>query len=191
MNDKKVLFIHIPKTGGTSVTHVLKSMGMDSWCRDPKYRHHDSLVNLEKNNTLPEDVFKFSIVRNPYTRTFSYYKHFQKINNVNISFYDFAIILHDLKLFPNKTPMIPYTQSYYLVNSMGVIAIDRIYSFENLHEFEQDFNIKLPLLNSGRYSKEEYISAYSDKRVINFVKQKYMNDFINFQYSFEFEDSLI
>ena len=189
MDRKNVLFVHIPKTGGTSIRHVLVSKGMDKWRRDPKFIHHDSLINLEKSNDIPEDTYKFSVVRNPYTRNFSYYKHFKRINRIELSFYDFAIILHDLKLF-SRNPMIPYTQSYYLVNSEGLISLDKIYKFENLSEFENDFGVKLPYLNRGGYSKDEYEHAYSDNRVKNFVKQKYLNDFINFGYSLEFESSL-
>ena len=38
---------------------------------------------------IPNSIFKFSVVRNPFSRTYSYYLHFNKINRTTIDFYSF------------------------------------------------------------------------------------------------------
>ena len=90
LENKKLLFIHIPKTGGTSISEKLKEMGLNIWNRDYKFLNHDPLFMLSKNNNLSE-AFKFTVVRNPYTRAYSYYIHFKRVNGVEVSFYDFLL----------------------------------------------------------------------------------------------------
>lgn len=177
-----VIFIHIPKTGGQSVFSFLDSKNLDSWKRTFHARH-DPLFHLEKENDLT-DVFKFSIVRNPFTRTFSYYKHFNYQNNLRISLSEFFQIIKQQKVY-KKTPMIFYPQSFYLCNKDGNFGMDKIYRFERLDNLESDFNIKLPKINVGNYSGEEYIKQYT-KENQNFVREYYYCDFINLKYSFDF-----
>jgi len=65
---EKVLFIHIPKTGGESVEgafHLQKNHGLE----DPR---HDEFFN--GNGTKRDDILVISVIRNPFSRTWSWFK---------------------------------------------------------------------------------------------------------------------
>lgn len=96
---KKVVFVHIPKTAGTSVRRYLNLTAIDlnknlllsqkQIKRDQRFLGHDPLCMLLEKNDLT-DAHIFSFVRNPYTRTYSFYQ-FLKQNNrsLQMSFMDF------------------------------------------------------------------------------------------------------
>ena len=150
---KKLLFIHIPKTAGTSLKVALNC----NFVFDKKFIGHEPLFYIEKNvlDYLRTDTFIFSIVRNPYTRTFSYFKHFCRMTNTNFNFSEFLFLIKT-KMSPlfnsnsqhNKTPFILFDQSFFLTNSLNVIDVDKIYKFENLLEIEKDYSITLPIENT-------------------------------------------
>jgi len=200
MNHNKVLFVHIPKTGGRSIFSALSSINYpDTWERTSRLTDHDAIFNLEKNNNL-SDTFIFSVVRNPFTRAFSHYIHVCKRRSVerksNISFTEF---LHHVRCKGNSyfldtpqeyMPLAIMTQAFYLHDRSGTMSlINKIYRFENLNEFEKDFNTQLPVVNVGNYSKQEYLEAYS-KENMNLVRHIYFEDFAFFNYSTNFDDSI-
>lgn len=81
-------------------------------------------------------------------------------------------------------------QSFYLHNRQGTLSsISKIYRFENLAEFENDFNTVLPRLNVGSYTFNDYLESYTQEN-INLVKQVYLEDFVLFDYSIHFDDSI-
>lgn len=195
MIDKPILFIHVPKTGGTSITSVLKHKYTWKIPSGPPRPMHDPLFILEKYNDLSK-FFVFAVVRNPFNRAYSYFKHYQKQNNSNANFEQFldhvrrrrqsVLEHHDAgNIKRDKTPFIVYPQSFYLFDSKGEMSIDKLYRYENMIELEQDFEIRLPKINTGDYSKEDYYKAY-DQTAINLVRHIYLEDFVNLGYSTDF-----
>jgi hypothetical protein len=189
--DRDLLFLHIPKTSGTSVKKTLHDK-LYRLKNEERFVGHVPLFYIEKKYNLDlNNFFIFSIVRNPFTRTFSYYKHFCLLNQTKISFSEFLYIIRTKSsmLFENKmynrTPLINYSQSFYLYDSCGKINVNKIYRFENLSELENDFNVKLYTENIGNYQTAELKEAY-DEKTISLVKCLYKEDFINFNYSEEF-----
>lgn len=177
-----VLFVHIPKTAGQSIFSVLSEKKLNN-CKYTIYSKHDPLFVLQKNNNIAR-TFKFTVVRNPFRRTYSYYKHFNKMNNSNYLFLDFLNFIKSGKEF-DKTPMILYPQSFYCISDDGNIGLDKIYKYEFLNELEFDLNIKLSHLNKGNYSEEEYFNDYSDS-IKSIVVDYFSSDFINFNYCMDF-----
>ena len=127
-----ILFVHIPKNAGKSIFSVID----DKWKRSNEF-NHDPLFSLEMMNNIPPFTFKFCICRNPFTRTFSYYKHFIKWNQYcsHFTFYDFLYHIKKKIIF-DITPMILYPQSFYIYNLKGEIGV-KIFRYEILREVEK------------------------------------------------------
>lgn len=178
-----VLFVHVPKTGGQSIFSALNDNGLNNW-EYVVYSKHDPLFVLQRNNNISSRIFKFCVVRNPFRRTYSHYKHFNKINETDYSFSEFLNFIKIGKEF-DKTPMILYPQSFYSLNDNGDIGLNKIYKYEFLNQLEDDLDIKLPYLNKGSYSEEEYFNDYTDSLKL-FVIDHFSSDFINFNYSMDF-----
>jgi hypothetical protein len=185
--NNSVLFVHIPKTGGTSFRTILDNAGLDIWDRDPRFIHHDPFYKLLLTNKVHPSVYTCTIVRNPYTRAYSYFKHFCRVNQIMCSFEWFLDYVRNREGFFPLTPLVKHPQTFYTFHDDR--TLDKIYKFENLSELEEDFKVDLPLLNKGDYNKSEYINDYteSNKKIVQHI---YAEDFINFNYSFNFADSL-
>jgi hypothetical protein len=191
-NYQDVLFVHIPKTAGTSISLELNRKGLNKWVRN-FYMGHDTFQVLSNNNIIKDDIFKFSVVRNPYARTYSYYRHFLKIHKFvqsDKSFIDF-ISLIESNIKPPKTPLISIDQTSYLINIDNEISLDKVYKFEELSSLEDDLSITLPHVNTGRYSKDEYMMVYQNEYTIHRVKELFRRDFEMLGYSKDFEKSIV
>jgi hypothetical protein len=180
----KVLFIHIPKTSGVSITKALDQTNLLNWKKD-KLHNHKNFMTVRDTENIPEGTFKFSVVRDPFTRAYSYFKHFNKINTVSLSFNDFLNVVEGEKFY-EKTPLVRFNQSHYIYDQWDINNLDKIYKFENLKEIEKDFGFKLPFENKGIYTADEYYQDYTSK-LVNRVLDIYEKDFINFGYSTEFK----
>jgi hypothetical protein len=154
----RFLFVHIAKTGGTSVRNALQKY---RW-RDPYYlaqfiasklsglTHHEAGIKIPRHakvicarEMLPEEffdsLFKFAFVRNPWDLQVSSFHHIRRerphlLQGIN----DFETFLR-WKLDPQR----PYQyhidtsielQSDYLVDLHGRLLIDYIGHYENLQE---------------------------------------------------------
>ena len=207
------MFIHVPKTGGTSVVNTLKTESQFSWipwsdvedplkCWRAPAPKHEPLFMLEQKNNL-SNFYVFSTVRNPYTRTYSLYQHLHRAKDspleqvrklCRMTFVEMLRWVKDdidvlqekhfTRPYPVFSDYISYTQSFFVTSTTQVI--DKLYRFENLAELEIDFGIDLPKRNAGKYTQDEYYASYTSE-AIDLVKEIYEKDFTNFGYSFDFQ----
>lgn len=160
MKFKYLLFIHIPKTGGTFIQD--KYNFYQNWKKEKRFNNkyklkifennenftfgHADINIILKNNIISEDYysksFKFCIVRNPYDRFLSIYTYLLRgtLKNKNISFDNFIDLIYKLKdkipkLSENNTENHP---DYYFLNTILNLQkswipkeINKIYKFEN------------------------------------------------------------
>ena len=129
-----VLFVHIPKTAGSSISKILNEKNLDNWKREWP-RHHYPYSYLKEANLIDDSVFSFAVVRNPYTRTYSCYKQYNKTNQTDISFSEYLNNIKQGKISP-ISPLLHIPQSFYVIDQ-DIIKVDRIYKFENLKELEE------------------------------------------------------
>lgn len=188
----KTIFVHIPKTGGRSVREAL--VGAVNTM-------HLTLSEIINNHIIDADTFVFSVVRNPYTRAYSYYQYFKETKKTEITFLE---LLNYIKSKPapgtliGKNPTIAdrsvgiFTkdQTHFLLDSDGKINLNKIYRFENISEIETDFNIILPKVGPGNYTLADYKADYDRVIVRQLVKEIFSRDFTNFGYSVNFDKSL-
>jgi hypothetical protein len=183
----KILFVHIPKTAGSSISKILDDNNLDNWKREYP-RHHDPYFYLKNNNKIDEKVFSFSVVRNPYTRTYSCYKQFNKANKTDISFMTYLNNILEKKISKN-TPLLHLPQSFYIVGEADKIQVTKFYKFENLKELENDLSWKIGSYNVGDYTKDMYRDAYTNI-AIDIVEKLYACDFLAFGYDMDFNATL-
>lgn len=165
---------------------------IESLQRIRRYKNRKKLLN--PNNAITVDkfqydnYFKFTIVRNPWARAYSWYTNVmrdeiqKKVYGItgNITFADF------LKKYIGQGMLRP--QTYWLKNFKGEINLDYIGRFENLqHDFKEitkKLNIKdLSLPHKIKGSNDNYHSAY-DTELKNIVAEYYSEEIKLFNYTF-------
>lgn len=173
LSEQKMLFIHIPKTGGTSVRDWLESNVMYAKRAKPKHAKPEIFSQLEYDQY-------FTVVRNPYARLLSWYTyHF----TYNISKENFNDWLLNIDKTPSLKDAIWWTQKSYVALGNPIIL-----KTENLNEdFKQIQNIvgihkELPYNNtSSKVNYKEFYNNTSKK----FVEDFYAEDLEYFDYTFE------
>ncbi len=193
INNQKLLFVHIPKTAGTSIKSILNSF---RFIRNPLFSGHDPYFYLQSVNDL-SDVYSFAVVRNPYTRTYSFYKNFNQslvsYGMREITFNEFlryirsrGTLYSPIKF--NHIPQVFFDQLFYIQNDNSEIELSKVYRFEQIQELERDLNQKLYKTNSSNYTQTEYLESYT-KQNMRLVCDLFYKDFCVLNYSFHFDDS--
>jgi chondroitin 4-sulfotransferase 11 len=199
--DCKLIFIHIPKNAGTSVS---KSLGF------AKTAHHTAeeiQIILTKN--IYEAYDSIAIVRNPYSRFMSlfnyakqeeslyhssvnpdkslYGKHLDYELLKNASLDDCIQLLYKGKLKHDLLWNQWRAQSDWIMNKKEKSLVKKIFKMENLNELQiylnkkYDLTVEFPKANvSNNTSWEEQNTQHSKELIYNYYKR----DFINFGYSF-------
>lgn len=211
----KCIFVHIPKTAGQSIEHVFLNLLGLSWeereplllkfnydknLGPPRLAHLKAQEYLKYNyisQSMFDSYFKFSFVRNPWSRIVSFYNYRR--------YYQLFSFKHFVtKRLKNKILEKDYwfigPQHEFIMNHNGDIIVDYIGRFENLKD---DFNVicnalglkdvKLPHVNKAREvsliqkfvkkSKKHY-SEYYDRETKEIVENAYKKDIQIFNYSF-------
>jgi len=187
ISDKgKFIFIHIPKTGGSSVSYALRQYAnetisiansrvgrgkgvavVDSKGKNVK---HLNLYGILRSKLEYKHYFSFTIVRNPYDRTMSYFFW----NNGNKPF--------DREKFVNFVKKCNDFQYRYVTEpKTGKLLVKKILKFENLNYEVKQLPIRLsgiPHLNSSHNSKGKFY----DDELRKMVYEKFKKDFELFGY---------
>lgn len=198
----KCIFVHIPKTGGTSIEYVFDKLALR---RMVKYKHY-TLRNYERLNQQIDQYYKFSFVRNPWDMTVSMYNYLWKTerpwpkkwrrNNNNFSKLSFEEwVTHSSFLAPTIRTLDVNARhngqdgdfSSWLTSEK--YTLDFIGKFENL---QGDFNKicdkigmpqqQLPHVNKSR--GKHYTEYYNDE-TRQIVAEKYAKDIEYFGYKFD------
>lgn len=201
--DRKLLFVHIPKTGGTSVIDYFgfKENTRNLWGRILNTSVEVSHLPLYAINELYDltDYYKFCFVRNPWDRMVSEFKFGIKESPEGIKLFEltdsFETFLESIK---ENLPRIQNNRpSHWLTNHYQTqwsfikseeIKMDFIGRFENFDEdlkyLGKKFNIEkdIPFLNKTEHG--DYKSYYTEKS-IDLVKEIYKDDIENFHYKFD------
>jgi len=141
--EKKIIFSHPQKSGGSSISLLLGDNSSD-------YKHikHGNLGEIikevEELGFSSSDFFKFSVVRNPWERYFSWYKYeieyrlFKILKDENADPKDKNIALQRL-----KTPFAEFIKK--LISVHGSLSIKRFFCIED--DFALDSVIRFENLN--------------------------------------------
>lgn len=170
----KTCYIHIPKTGGSTIEYVL--FGRDCVSEHCMIEYYDTYYNY----------FIFSIVRNPYTRIISIYNYYinggdqseydKKLVNKNTTLDDFLINYN----YENLNHLC--TQFTFLKNSKHINYIAKFEDYHNeIKKICNVLNIEISTIPHKR--KTEYINnIIITPKFINLVNDLYKEDFTNYDY---------
>ena len=202
-DDPKFIFVHIPRTGGTSTRRALKeycephydNKALEKW--HFKLSQYNEILNLDLTS-----YFKWTRVRNPWDRLVSIYsrrkrdKHFAKkfpeCSNLakEKSFEEWLKVI----ISRNKEPVEMYEGIYrHIFNQRQYIEnenLDFVSRFENINEDFDYFckqigipNIELPKINGfGRRPCREYYNDELIDKLLRVESFKKDLDFLGYDY---------
>jgi hypothetical protein len=207
--DPKFLFIHIPKTAGTSVEESLY------YYQDFKYHHmvHGCSLQFKQylNDDFFDELFKFSFLRNPWDLQVSCWRYYVRNHGVDMDFneyieWKFTGSIEDMKdRLPKDNPDVNITLlrngfyihrtplTYFLIDEQGNYLVDYIGSIERLQEhfsfITDKLGIKdafLPHVNVStiRDDSPDYRDYYNEKS-IELVRSRFALDIFLYGYSFD------
>lgn len=200
ISDKfRCIFVHIPKTAGTSIEYKLRSFDtLETGVQDHRSiremepgatanlihdivtANHEMLLNHLKNTirrkrrATPEQFesyYKFTFIRNPWARAHSWYKNVMRDENhrKKHGIPEGCTFETFLADHPNQWALQP--QLYWLQDRKGNIPLDFIGRFENLAE---DFNHVCDVLQLGITELPHMISSKSKSHHTEFYNERTM-----------------
>jgi hypothetical protein len=208
-HDKKALFIHIPKTGGSYISEILQKhygfknyylqrpdhknfcLGKDNSVDKHENKTHGTLMyyktSKQLNKIMGMDEYKwnsyyiFSFIRNPYDRIISGWNY---CNKYNIPFDNYL----NINLNSYDYWHVLMSQSRHLINNNGKINVNFIGKFENIEN-----DLKTVLNNIGIYNvnhnpfkknskKHDNYKKYYDQYTLEKVNIIIKEDLDNFDY---------
>lgn len=206
--NRKIVFIHIPRTAGQSIEHYLfpeydfsddrnKTL-MYGWDNKSGWLNHLTCLEIRENRYLSESMynkyFKFAFVRNPWERLVSEYAW--KFGNDFTKFRQFCtdILEGNYKswyvYYRDPLAFIQHIKPQYefVYNDSGIMEIDFPGRYENLdRDFRQICQItglkykRLPIYNK---SGHKHYTNYYEKYTRELVGKIYKEDIEIFKYNY-------
>ncbi len=196
----RFIFIHIPKTGGTSLAEPRYRDGrgaLSACLGDEDYVQAGHIRAAGLKQRLGDQwplYFKFAFVRNPWDRMVSLYHYFlqdeEKMSSdlgkriaACADFRDFCLRLDELSLDAHFDEQVSY-----LIDYDSTPIVDFVGRFESLNE---DYarvcrHLSLPVSELPHYRKSDHqhYRKYYDERTREIIAQRYAHDIGAFKYAF-------
>ena len=203
------LFLHIPKTGGSSIEETLYSYttwGFHTITHGISLQYKHWL-----NKELFDSLFKFAFVRNPWDLQVSCYQYYVVQNNIDMTFEEYiewkflGNILDMESRLPKDDPNVNIEwlrscfyihrtpQNYFIIDEEGNYLVNYIACFEKLQEHYDIICEKLGLdqtiLSHLNYSHHRNIDIpfqdYYNNKTKKIIENRYSLDIKTFGYSFD------
>lgn len=191
---RKIIFIHIPKTAGSSIEHLLRDEGRYELdfigVRNGRSTHHYMGIELKMIlKDLYPKYYKFSFVRNPYDRLISEY-FWCRIKDVghkfNKTFDEFLDYVEDViknKKFFKPIENDHFIPQYSFLFFNNKLLVNNIFKYEDIETvaplIKKRLKIKTQLQHLNKSVKNEITLTQEQKdRIYNLYKI----DFETFNY---------
>ena len=194
----KTIFVHIPKTAGTSIEKAIGIKALDKTAyrhreeagiRGVSYalQHYTAEMLMAENSIVPywKSYYKFAFVRHPYTRVLSEYFWVKGKKKQGLEFTRQAFKDHLNSYYIKLNTDHKLSQTQYIYSSAGKPLVDRVFKFEKIKSSFKVLSNRLKL-----ESKLEHMQRSSNSNIIelddddkDFIYQLYQDDFKNFNYN--------
>ena len=196
--NKKLLFIHIPKTGGSTIEQHMNAFNNISKgykrTKENKAMQHFSIIEYNKLGQFDIiNFYKFSIVRNPYTKILSeyYWTNLPMCYKDNRTFNYFLNAVEDIVKNKNYNytflhdHFIP--QKDFITDEYNNIIIDKIFKFEEYNECILFLKYYYPNIQPTIHNKINTSKDVNFRITLTTLQKKkiyelYKDDFILFNY---------
>lgn len=192
----KFIFVHIPKCAGTSIEsmyNVWSDKNTEEKYYVGKHRQHYFLDTILKTHPECTDYYKFTFVRNPYSRILSEYTyikktmhngaHFASDQKFDLTFKDFCLDL--------TNNMKKYCYPYHETRAIDYFTGTKFNYVGRMENLQRDFSIickhiglpvrSVPHVNETRH---EHYTEYYDDQTREIVAKHYAEDINFFGYEF-------
>jgi hypothetical protein len=185
---KDFVFIHINKTAGTSIVDIIGK----------PFRKHltakEVIHHIGKKKW--DSAYKFAVVRNPWDKVVSHYKHNIKVNPKRMldgkEIITFEKWIHavfgakKIKKYYNR-PQHFLPQVEWLKDDLGIISMNKIILFENLtegfNEVSKELGLDRELPHLNQTIKSKYQDFYNEE-TRQIVADWFREDIEKFGYTF-------
>ena len=195
-HNKMCIYIHIPKTAGTSVEQFLRDNGKNGLeyhgVRYGRSMHHFTAFTLKKENThIFDKYYKFTIVRNPYDRLLSeyYWTPIQgigfKSGQTKADFITYVSKVVNKQLFYDNIYNDHFIPQYLFVYDKKKLLINELFKYEDLKWTIEYLKKKLNMDNQFPYlnlSTNSIVKTGWTDRQKERIYKIYKQDFIAFNY---------
>lgn len=210
IHDCKAVFIHIPKTGGVSLTHAIMSeiLGyrthgeIGKMPNDLKFRFEvrnaqkhafgKAFVPHHLSKGQWDEYYKFAVVRNPWDRLISefHWRQTRPAHRPSTNLDEF--ITYCEKRMNSKSSRDIYwahaqLQSDFVTGRKGKLLVDKLYRFENMPDTYIDLarKLNLPLRNEKHNTSDhKHYREYYNTKQRDRVAKLYRKDIEGFGYEF-------
>lgn len=162
-------FLHIPKTGGTSIVECLHEK-TQSWGHYPVNK-----IPEEKRSTV------WSVIRNPYDRAVSIYEYMNRMEPEKLSFKEWWKVNGQNRISNIVADcFIEQTLSYFLCID-GQVAVPHIVEFKEFPAWcEKELGISVP--HKNRTTRKRDYKEYYDDESFELITDRFQEDLRTFNY---------
>lgn len=191
IQNKKLIFIHIPKTGGTSLNDSISPfVTIDAIrFRDGKSipKGHMTLLQTKqslKEHNINDEYTYFTLIRNPWERLVSHYFYILQNNDIHwlpikkMSFYEFIDFSINLTETYSGIPRTIFDSQTNYIGDGNEILIDYVIKLEN-------FNLDIKFMLDDLSINSDIVIPHKNKSKHKNYIEYYNNEYINKVYEWE------
>lgn len=191
-HDKRVIFIHIARTGGTTIEKWF--VNQDYWHINSNEKHLSAIAAKKLYRVYWEDYYKFSIVRNPFERFRSLFKNGERYGlylnsngEIELDIYktlcNYPNICEGNLAAPDPSISMNYSSKPGMAYQNLLSEDVEVFKYENYQTILDMLASKFSLPSKIEWMEKSEGKPQLSQRSIGFIQEIHEHDFAKFGYS--------